>query len=171
MKKHILLGALAALVLGTGLACHNTAQGVKEDARENSEKAQAESKKAAAESKDVAQKVSDEAKEAAGKVSEGAQEVGAKVKEGAHEVVTEIDAKKQMVDIKAALMADTTIDASQISVETDADSRTVTLRGHVPSNSQRMAADRIARSKAEGYAIVNQLQVPARSAGGLPPHD
>ena len=169
MKKHILLGALAALVLGTGLACHNTAQGVKEDARENSEKAQAESKKAAAESKDGAQKVSDEAKDAAGKVSEGAQEVGAKVKEGAHEVVTEIDAKKQMVDIKAALMADTTIDASHINVDADADTKTVTLRGSVPTQQQKVAAHQIAESKAAGYTVVNHITVTSRSSG--PPSD
>ena len=160
MKKDTLLVALAALGLGLGSACHNTAQGAKEDARENSEKAQAESKKAAEESKDVAQKVTD-----------GAQEVGTKVKEGAQEVVSEVDAKKQLVDVKAALMADTTIDASHIDVDTDAVSKTVTLRGQVPNNSQRSAADRIARSKAEGYTIVNQLQVQARSTGERPPSD
>jgi osmotically-inducible protein OsmY len=158
MKKDMLLAALAGLALGLGSACHNTAQGVKEDARENSEKAQAESKKAAEESKDVAQKVTD-----------GAQEVGTKVKEGAQEVVSEIDATKQLVDVKAALMADTTIDASHINVDTDADSKTVTLRGSVATSQQKATAHRIAESKAAGYTVVNHITVLSKSSG--PPSD
>src|SRR5262249_52506923 len=116
-----LLGALAGLALALAPACRHTAEGAKEDARENSEKAQTATQKAADETKEAAQKVGEQAKEAAGKVGEGAQEAGAKVKEGAREVVSQLDASKQLVDVKAALMADSGIDASNIRVDTDAD--------------------------------------------------
>jgi len=164
-----LLGALAGLALALAPACRHTAEGAKEDARENSEKAQTATQKAADETKEAAQKVGEQAKEAAGKVGEGAQEAGAKVKEGAREVVSQLDASKQLVDVKAALMADSGIDASNIRVDTDADSKTVTLRGSVPTSSQKLAADRIARDKAQGYTVVNHLMVTAKSSG--PPSD
>jgi hypothetical protein len=35
----------------------------------------------------------------------------------------------------------------------------VTLKGHVPSTDQRMTAEEIAREKATGYSIANELVV------------
>ena len=160
-----LLGTLAMLALALAPACRNTAEGVKQDA----EKAKEESREAKAESKDVAEKVGDQAKETGEKIGEGAKDVGQAIKEGAKDVASEVDAKKQTVDVKAALMADSSIDASHIDVDTDASAKTVTLKGSVPSRNQRAAADKIAREKAEGYTIVNQLTVTAKS--GAPPSD
>jgi osmotically-inducible protein OsmY len=73
-----------------------------------------------------------------------------------------IDAAKQTFDVKAALTADTTIDASHIDVDTSHDTQTVTLKGTVPTAAQKTAAERIAREKAEGYRIVNDLTVAAQ---------
>jgi osmotically-inducible protein OsmY len=160
-----LLGTLAMLTLALAPACRNTAEGVKQDA----EKAKEESREAKAESKDVADKVADQAKETGDKVGEGAKDVGQAIKEGAKEVTSEVDAKKQTVDVKAALMADSSIDASHIDVDTDASTKTVTLKGSVPTRNQRAAADKIAREKAEGYTIVNKLAVTAKQSG--PPSD
>jgi osmotically-inducible protein OsmY len=160
-----LLGTLAMLALTLAPACRNTAEGVKQDA----EKAKEESREVKQESKDVAEKVADQAKETGEKIGEGAKDVGQAIKEGAKEVASEVDAKKQTVDVKAALMADSSIDASNINVDTDASAKTVTLKGSVPSRNQRAAADRIAREKAEGYTIVNQLTVTAKQSG--PPSD
>jgi osmotically-inducible protein OsmY len=73
-----------------------------------------------------------------------------------------ISAGKQTFDVKAALTADTSIDASHIDVDTNADTKTVTLRGTVPTAAQKDAAERIAKDKAEGYTVVNQLTVAAQ---------
>lgn len=61
--------------------------------------------------------------------------------------------------IKTALMADRTIDASNIDVDTDEPGRVVSLKGRVPSAAQRSAAVAVARAKAPGYAISDQLVV------------
>ena len=73
-----------------------------------------------------------------------------------------IHGAKQTFDVKAALTADTSIDASHIDVDTNGDTRTVTLKGTVPTAAQKAGAERIAREKAEGYTVVNQLTVAVR---------
>ena len=78
-------------------------------------------------------KIGQEAKEVGGKVAEGAKAVGATVKEGAKEVASDVGARKQTLDVKVALMAAKGIDASHIDVDTDADTKTVTLKGTVPT--------------------------------------
>ena len=160
-----LLGASAVLALALAPACRHTAEGAKEDARENSEKAKEGSEKAAEDAKDAAGKMSDEAGDAGHKIGEAAKDAGQAIKEGAQGVASEIDAKKQTVDIKAALMADRTIDASHINVDTDADSKTVTLKGSVKSQLEKANADRIAREKAAGYTVVNHLTVSSPVQG------
>ena len=56
-------------------------------------------------------------------------------------------------------MLDKSIDASHIDVDTDADTRTVTLKGTVPTAAQKAAAEDLAREKAEGYKVRNLLTV------------
>jgi osmotically-inducible protein OsmY len=70
----------------------------------------------------------------------------------------------ETLDVKAALMADKRVDASGINVDTDHKTKTVTLKGYVPSTDQRMTAEEIAREKAKGYTIHNELvvQPPAK---------
>jgi osmotically-inducible protein OsmY len=166
MKCHrALLGTLAVLALALAPACRNTAEGVKEDSRENAEKAKEGSEKAADETKEVAGKMSDEAAQAGEKIGEAAKDAGHAIKEGAKDVAAEVDAKKQTVDVKTALMADKAVDASHIDVDTDASTKTVTLKGSVPSQSQKVKADQIAREHAEGYRIVNQLTVSGKPSG------
>ena len=164
MKCHrALLGTLAMLALAFAPACRNTAEGVKEDSRENAEKAKEGSEKVADETKDAAGKMSDEAAQAGEKIGDAAKDAGHAIKEGAKDVASEIDAKKQTVDVKTALMADKSVDASHIDVDTDADTKTVTLKGSVPSQAQKVKAEQIARDKAEGFRVVNHLTVSGRS--------
>jgi len=66
---------------------------------------------------------------------------------------------KQTADVKAALTVDTRVDASNINVDTNGDTKTVTLNGTVPTEAQKMLAAEIAGPKAEGYTIVNNLTV------------
>jgi osmotically-inducible protein OsmY len=170
MKCHrALLGTLAVLALALAPACRNTAEGVKQDSRENAEKAREGSEKAADETKDAAGTMSDQAAKAGEKIGDAAKDAGQAIKEGAKEVASEVDAKKQTVDVKTALMADKSVDASHIDVDTDADTKTVTLKGSVPTQAQKVKADKIAHEKAAGYKIVNQLTVSSKPSG--PPSD
>jgi hyperosmotically inducible protein len=142
MKGHrALLGILAMTAMALAPACRNTAEGVKEDSRQNAEKA-----------REGAQGVGDT-------VAESAKGVGQEIKEGAKEVGSEVAAGKQTVDVKAALMADRSIDSSHIDVNTNDDTKTVSLEGTVPTAAQKAAAEKVAQDKAEGYKVRNLLTV------------
>jgi osmotically-inducible protein OsmY len=104
----------------------------------------------------------EEGREAAGDAADAARSGADKAGEAAGQAGDAIDAAKQTFDVKAALTADTTIDASHIDVDTNHDTRTVTLKGTVPTAAQKAEAERIARDKAEGYTISNQLTVAAQ---------
>lgn len=97
--------------------------------------------------------------EGAGRAREEAGEQAERAGEKAEEAGDVLGAAKQTLDVKAALMADEDIDASNIDVDTDHETRTVTLRGSVPTAAQKEEAERIARDKAEGYTVTNLLTV------------
>jgi hyperosmotically inducible protein len=63
------------------------------------------------------------------------------------------------VDVKSALIADGRVDASNINVDTETNTKTVVLKGSVPTAQQKTIAEQIARDKAKGYTIQNQLTV------------
>jgi len=65
----------------------------------------------------------------------------------------------ETLDVKAAIVADKTIDSGAIDVDTFADKKTVVLRGSVPTQAQKLKAEQIARDHATGYIITNQLAV------------
>jgi osmotically-inducible protein OsmY len=104
-------------------------------------------------------KAKEETREAAEATANTAERAADKVGDAAGEVGDAVHGAKQTFDVKAALTADTSIDASHIDVDTNGDTRTVTLKGTVPTAAQKAGAERIAREKAEGYTIVNQLTV------------
>jgi osmotically-inducible protein OsmY len=54
------------------------------------------------------------------------------------------------------------VDASDINVDTFAATKTVVLKGTVPTEAQKAAAERIAVREAVGYKVNNQLTVRAR---------
>jgi osmotically-inducible protein OsmY len=68
----------------------------------------------------------------------------------------------ETMDVKSALMADGRVDASNVNVDTIADTKTVVLKGSVPTAEQRATAEAIARDQAKGYRIDNQLTVAPR---------
>jgi len=92
---------------------------------------------------------------AVGKAQAKLEETGREVAEGARGVGAH-------VNVKQALMSDTTVDASNIDVDIDNDTRTVILRGTIPTAPQKGAAERIARAHANGYQVRNELAVRAR---------
>ena len=80
---------------------------------------------------------------------------------------TEIIAEKtgggiETMDVKTALIKDGRVDAGNINVDTSASTKTVLLKGSVPSAEQRATAEAIAREQAKGYRIDNQLTVVPR---------
>ena len=131
-----------ALMSGLSLAaCSNTAAGVEQDAKENADKAAA-----------AADKAED-------KAAPAAREAAAETKEAAREAGSAVAAAVETIDVKSALMADRTVDASHVNVDTFHETKTVVLKGSVKTAAQRDEAARIAAAEAPGYRIDNQLTV------------
>ena len=138
-----------ALMSGLSLAaCSNTAAGVEQDAKENADKAAA-----------AADKAEDKADRAEDKASAAGREAAAETKEAAREAGGAVEAAVETIDVKSALMADRTVDASHINVDTFHETKTVVLKGSVKTATQRDEAARIAAAEAPGYRIDNQLTV------------
>ena len=154
MRRHNGLLALTAAVAFavTSAACENTSRGVqqdaaeaKADAKEASAEAKAEAKDEAADAKAAGRDATDDAKRTAGQAGAA------------------IDAAAETVDVKTALMADASVDASDINIDTFHETKTVVMKGSVPTAAQKAEAGRIAAREAEGYKIDNQLVVKPRS--------
>ena len=149
--------AVATLAMAT-FACENTAQGVKKDAAEAKE----EAREGSAEAKEEAREAKEEVREETAGARDAAGRAVDKTTGAVKEAGDAIHAAKQTVDVKAALTADSTIDASHIDVDTNHETKTVTLNGTVPTAAQKTAAERVAKDKAEGYAVKNMLTVARR---------
>ena len=132
MRRHST--AMWALITATTLAvgCANTVQGVKEDTEKVAEKTAEATQKAAEKTADATEKAAEKTAAAA-----------------------------NTVDVKSALIADKRVDASNINVDTSSSSKTVVLKGTVPTAEQVKVAEQIAREEADGYRITNQLTVKA----------
>ena len=140
---------VVALLSGLSLAaCSNTAAGVKKDAEINADKAAA-----------AADKAEDKADAAADKAEPAAHEAAAETREAVRDASGAVKAAVETVDVKSALMADRTVDASHINVDTFHETKTVVLKGSVKTATQRDEAARIAAAEAPGYRIDNQLTV------------
>ena len=98
---------------------------------------------------------------ACGNTADGAKEDTKNAAEAASEAAASagasMDAAAETADVKMALMADSTIDASDVNVDTNKDTKTVTLNGSVRSEMQKSRAEAIAKDKAPGYTVVNNL--------------
>src|SRR5262245_35818187 len=81
------------------------------------------------------------------------------VKQDTEKAAEKTAAGANTVDVKAALIADGRVDASNINVDTNSSTKTVVLKGTVPTAQQKTTAESIAKDRAEGYSIVNQLTV------------
>jgi len=118
--------------------------------------------------KEGAEKVGEAAKDLAQEAKEkggpAAHEAAEKAKEAGHEAGKFLDAEKAQIEVKTALMADKTVDASDIDVSSSPGTKTITLKGSVPTAAQKTAAERIANDKADGYTIRNLLTVDAAPA-------
>jgi hypothetical protein len=87
-------------------------------------------------------------------------QAGRAAREKVNEAADAAAAAVQTAQVKGALVADSSVDAKGIDVDTDAHVKTITLKGHVPSAAQKTAAGRIAKEKAStGYTVHNELAV------------
>jgi hyperosmotically inducible protein len=147
-------GTLVAAVL-VASACQNTREGLEKDAEQAAPKVE----RAAERGAQAAREVAAAAAPAAEAIKEGAAAAGQALRRGAAEVASGADAAQQGAQIKAALMADATIDSTTIDVETDASTKTVMLKGYVRSAAEKRKAASIATSKAPAYRVQNDLVV------------
>jgi predicted small secreted protein len=147
-KSRLAVWASAAAFVFVSAACDNTARGVKQDAEENKREAAELGSEAKAKAEVGAEKTENAAERAAGATTDAARDA-----------VGTTGAAIQTVDVKAALMVDKRVDASGIDVDTDYQTRTVVLKGHVPNAAQKKIAEDIAAAKAEGYSVKNELIV------------
>ena len=131
--------AAASLLFWTG--CNNTFEGAKKDAEKARDSAPEQADDLLADAQRAAATAGDRAAEFAERASETTA------------------AALRGVDIKATLMADPSIDATGIDVDTDAPTRTITLNGHVPSLAERDMAAIVAAAQAPGYRVDNRLEV------------
>lgn len=122
-----------AAILAFATACSNTAKGVQKDAETAGDKVAATTEKAAGATENAAAGAS-----------------------------STVGAAMETADVKTALMADTRVDASGINVDTNKDTRTVTLNGTVPTAAMKQLAEEVAKSKAPEYKVVNSLTVKAK---------
>jgi hypothetical protein len=84
------------------------------------------------------------------------------VKQDAERAAEATAAGAETVDVKSALIADGRVDATNINVDTIGSTKTVVLKGSVPTAEQRTTAEAIAREQAKGYTITNQLTVASK---------
>ena len=109
---------------------------------------------------------SDTARDAGGAASDTARSAGEAAKDtarGAGDAIAEggraADAAVETMDVKTALTADSRVDASDINVDSNHETKTVTLKGRVPTAAQKTIAEEIATRRAVGYRVVNDLTV------------
>jgi len=116
------------------IACKNTAAGLQRDTEDNT-------RKAAVKASEAAEKASEATAVATRNATQAA------------------EAAAQTVNVKTALLADKRVSATGIDVDTDRASRTVILKGHVPSEQQKAIAEQIAVDRSTGYRVRNELTI------------
>jgi hyperosmotically inducible periplasmic protein len=154
------------------------ADAAKPAAEEAGEKLKELGGKAVEGAKDLGDKAADGARKAGDKIEDGADRAGDKIEDGADRAGDKtargadkagdkaesagdaVSAAAQTTMVKAALVADKNVDASRIDVDTDGGTKTVMLKGSVPSAAMKTTAERIAKGKvSKGYSVHNMLTV------------
>ncbi len=147
-----ILSWVAAFAIAGTAACQNTARGLKQDAKH----AEEQTRDDRSDAKEKAREVGNDAARAAQRAGETAGKVGEELAERA-------GAAWETVDVKGALMADASVDATRIDVNTDYKTKTIALNGYVSTEGERSKAESIAHARAPGYTVVNNLQVRPRA--------
>ena len=159
MRRNRGMGTGLVLAVALVAGCENTREGLERDAEVAAERADQAADRSAEAAREAGREVSQAAGDAVDATREAAQDTGQAVQEGAASAAGIADAAQQTAQIKTALMADTTIDSSNIDVDTQSATRTVTLKGRVRTAAEKTRAARIAADKAPGYRVTNNLRV------------
>lgn len=101
------------------------------------------------------QAASDAARDAGAAATDAARGVGDAVANAGRAA----DAAVETMDVKAALMRDSRVEAGDINVDTNHETKTVVLKGRVPTDTQKAIAEQIAVEQAKGYRVQNDLTV------------
>ena len=148
-------GVVIAACVAVGCS-DRTKQDARETGRETAEAARAAGDTAQSAAQDAVNNA-ERAGDAAVNASRDASKDGENAVERASEAA---GAAAQTAKVKAALVADSKVTAAGIDVDTDGATKTITLKGHVPSAAQKAAAERIAVEQASaGYTVRNELVV------------
>jgi osmotically-inducible protein OsmY len=150
-------GLLMVAVLAAG--CENTREGVEQDANNAAAKSEEAAERSAEAAREAGRDVTAAADRAGDATADAANRAADATGDAAANVANVGDAAQQTAQIKTALMGDSSIDASTIDVDTEASTKTVTLKGTVRSAAEKASAARIAASKAPGYRVTNNLEV------------
>lgn len=113
---------------------------------------------------DAARKAGDAVENAADKAGHAMSDAADKAGDAASDAAAKTAAEATEVEVRAAIGMDSTISLAQIDVDSDAATKTIYLKGTVSTDAQKAAAETAARSKAEGYTIVNQITVAPAGA-------
>ena len=155
MKKIFAIPVVGfALTLAAGCS-DRTEQKAQEAKQESGEAAEKTGEMIESAAKDAVQNTKEAGANAAAATENAAEKVG----EAAKDATQAVGAAVQTADVKTALLADARVDASHIDVDTDHNTKVVTLRGSVPVAGQKAIAESIAAANAKGYRIDNQLRV------------
>lgn len=117
---------------------------------------QPESPATSGEISNAADNTGDAAGNAAGNAAGATGNAASNVAEGAADVATQSATTGK---IKTALLADSSVGATKINVDTVEDTKTVTLSGEVTNAAQKTLAEKIAKKEAPGYKVDNKLTV------------
>lgn len=144
MKRLTLAGGVLAVCVAAGCS-DATEQKAREAGREAAEAAKAAGETVVSAAHDAVN---------------NAERAGDAAKPAVNDAVDVTAAAAETAKVKSALVADSAVDASGIDVDTDAATKTILLKGHVPTATQKTMAGRIAVDKASaGYAVRNELAV------------
>ncbi|MEZ5285797.1 MAG: BON domain-containing protein [Vicinamibacterales bacterium] len=108
---------------------------------------------------DAADRTGAAARDAGNGAADAAREAGREAGDAMGTAGSAAGAAMETMDVKMALMASDRVDAGDINVDTNHETKTVVLKGKVPTAEQKAAAEQIAREEAEGYRVQNELMV------------
>jgi hypothetical protein len=165
MTRLTLAGGVLAACVAVGCS-EQTQQQAREAGQEAAEAAKAAGNavgSAAQDAVNTVERASDSAQQASRRTGEAEatlKQTGQSAREAVNHAADVAAAAVQTGQVKSALVADSSVDAKDINVDTDAATKTIILKGHVPSAAQKTAAERIAQAKAStGYSVRNELLI------------
>ena len=165
MTRLTLAGSVLAACVAVGCSAQ-TQQQAREAGQEAAEAAKAAGsavESAAQDAVNGVERASDSVQQASRRTEEAEatlKQTGQSAREAVNQGAAVAAAAVQTAQVKGALVADSSVDAKDINVDTDAATKTIILKGHVPSAAQKTAAERIANAKAStGYAVRNELVI------------